>query len=51
VGADAGGITWVEVAGDADRISAWIGDARLPVRVLDGPPALLGVGIGSRDLR
>ena len=50
-GADAGGITWVEVAGDADRISAWIGEERLPVRVLEGPPALLGVGVGDRELR
>jgi hypothetical protein len=50
-GADEGGITWVEVAGDRDRISAWLGDARLPLRILDGPPALLGVGVGDRELR
>jgi hypothetical protein len=48
---DAGGITWVEVAGDAARLRAWIGDADLPVRVSDGPPALLGIGIGERELR
>ena len=50
-GADRGGITWVEVAGDAERVAAWIGHQPLPVRVVDGPPALLGVGIGDRELR
>ena len=30
---DAGGITWVEVAGDAARLRAWLGGAELPVRV------------------
>ena len=48
---DAGGITWVEVAGDAERLRAWLGGAELPVRVKAGEPALLGVGIGERELR
>ena len=48
---DAGGITWVEVAGDAARLRAWLGGAELPVRVSDGEPALLAVGIGDRELR
>ncbi len=50
-GGDAGGITWVEVSGDADRLRTWLGGAELPVRVSDGEPALLGVGIGDRELR
>ena len=50
-GGDAGGITWVEVAGDADRLRAWLGGAELPVRVHDGEPGLLAVGIGDRELR
>jgi len=50
-GGDAGGITWVEVAGDARRLRGWLGDADLPVRVADGDPAVLAVGIGDRTLR
>ena len=48
---DAGGITWVEVAGDGDRLRTWVGGAELPVRLRAGEPALLGVGIGARELR
>jgi hypothetical protein len=49
---DAGGITWIELRGDAQRLAAWLGEgARLPVRVVPGPPAVLGVGIGGRELR
>ena len=50
-GGDAGGIAWVEVSGDAARLRAWLGGAELPVRVTDGEPALLAVGIGDRELR
>jgi hypothetical protein len=50
-GGDAGGIGWVEVCGDAERLRAWLGGAELPVRVTDGEPALLAVGIGERELR
>ena len=48
---DAGGITWVELRGDPARLQAWLGGAELPLRVTDGEPALLGVGIGDRELR
>jgi hypothetical protein len=48
---DAGGITWVEVAGDAARLEHWLGGARLPVRVVPGTPAVRAVGIGRRELR
>ena len=48
---DAGGITWVELRGDAARLQGWLGGAELPLRVSDGEPALLGVGIGDRELR
>ena len=51
VGGNARGLTWVEVAGDRARIEAWLGGADLPVRVREGEPALLGVGIGDRELR
>ena len=49
-GGDAGGITWVEVAGDAARLDAWLGGAELPLRVRPGAPALLAVGIGEQQL-
>lgn len=52
-GADgsAGGITWVEVAGDGARLEAWLGRSGLPVRVVDGSPGVRAVGIGERELR
>jgi hypothetical protein len=50
-GADLPGISWIEVAGDAARLRTWLGGAELPVRVVDGAPAVLAVGIGERELR
>jgi hypothetical protein len=50
-GGDAGGIAWVEVSGDAARLRAWLGGAELPVRVTEGEPAVVAVGIGERELR
>ena len=49
---DAGGIEWIEVAGDSDRLKAWVSGARLPVRLVDGVPAVCaGGGGGGRILR
>jgi hypothetical protein len=50
-GGAAGGLAWVEVAGDAERLREWLGGAGLPVRVRPGEPALLAVGAGERELR
>jgi Glyoxalase-like domain len=47
-GADPGGIAWLEVAGDAARLAGWLGGAELPLRVVDGPPAVRALGIGER---
>jgi hypothetical protein len=47
----AGGIEWLEVAGDPDRLHAWLGGAQLPVRMVEGAPAVRAVGIGERILR
>ena len=47
----AGGIEWIEVAGDPARLDTWLGGAQLPVRVVEGAPALRAVGIGGRILR
>jgi hypothetical protein len=49
-GAD-GGIAWLEVAGDAERLRAWLDGAALPVRVVDGPPGVRAMGVGDRELR
>jgi hypothetical protein len=46
-----GGIDWIEVAGDPDRLDAWLGGARLPVRVVEGAPAVRAVAIGGQILR
>jgi hypothetical protein len=43
-----GGIEWVEVSGDAARLAEWLGGAELPVRVVEGRPAVLSVGIGGK---
>ena len=51
VGNDAGGIAWVEVAGDAPRLERWLGGAALPVRVVEGEDGMRAVGIGERELR
>jgi Glyoxalase-like domain len=48
---DAGGITSIELAGDAARLERWLDGARLPVEVVQGPPAVRSVGIGSRTVR
>ena len=50
-GGDTGGISWIEVAGDAERLAHWLGGARLPVRVTEGAAAVHAVGIGDRELR
>jgi Glyoxalase-like domain len=50
-GRPAAAISWIEVAGDARRIEHWLGGAELPVRVVDGEPAVRAVGIGGRELR
>jgi hypothetical protein len=51
VGADVGGITWVEVAADAERLERRLGGADLPLRIVEGTPGLRAMGIGDRELR
>ncbi len=45
------GIAWLEVAGDAARLRDWLSGADMPVRVVDGTPGVVAVGIGDRELR
>ena len=44
---DAGGIAWIEVAGDGERLRSWLDGAELPVRIVDGPPGVRAVGLGD----
>jgi Glyoxalase-like domain len=46
-----GGIEWIELAGDGERLSAWLDGAELPVGIVDGPPAIRAVRIGGRVIR
>ena len=48
---DAGGLTWIEVAGDEQRLNDWLGGAELPIRVVEGAPAVRAIGIGEREFR
>ena len=42
-------LTWLEVAGERARIEAWLGpDHGLPLRIVDGAPALRAIGIGTQ---
>ena len=42
-------LTWLEVSGDRARIEAWLGpDHGLPLRIVDGAPALRAIGIGAQ---
>ncbi|MFP5364531.1 MAG: VOC family protein [Thermoleophilia bacterium] len=50
-GGDAGGISWIELVGDPPRLTRWLGAAELSVRIKEGPPAVVAVGIGDRELR
>jgi hypothetical protein len=51
VDGDAGGITWIEVAGDAARLEQWLDHSPLPLRVVPGPAAVRAVGVGQREFR
>jgi hypothetical protein len=48
---DAGGLKWIEVAGDEARLRDWLGGAELDVRVVAGEPAVRAIGIGDREFR
>ena len=43
------GLSWVELAGDKDRLREWLGDAELPIRVADGNPGIRRVAIATSD--
>jgi hypothetical protein len=51
IGGDAGGIRWVELAGDRGGLERRLNRADLPVRVVEGPIGVVAVGIGDAELR
>lgn len=46
---EARGIAWVEVAGDREAMTSWLGVAELDVRFVDGEPGVRSVGIATAD--
>jgi Glyoxalase-like domain len=48
---EGGGIEWIEVAGDPRKLADWLGGASLPVRVSEGEPGVLAVGVGGQTVR
>ncbi|MDA0183067.1 VOC family protein [Solirubrobacter phytolaccae] len=44
-------LTFIEVAGDADRLGRWLDGADLGVRVVDGAPAVRAIGLGEQTFR
>lgn len=45
----ANGIDWIEVGGDPERLSAWLGGADLPIRVVDEEPEVRRVALRTAD--
>jgi hypothetical protein len=41
------GIAWIELACDLQVLREWLGDAEVDVRLGEGPPSLLAVGIAT----
>jgi hypothetical protein len=41
----------VDVAGDREALERRLGDADLPVKVVEGPSGVRAMGIGDRELR
>jgi catechol 2,3-dioxygenase-like lactoylglutathione lyase family enzyme len=43
------GIAWVEVGGDAEQLSEWLGDEELPIRVMSDEPGIRRVAVATPD--
>ena len=50
-GGEAGGITWLEVAGDRDALARRLGGGQLPVTVVVGSVGVVAIGIGDTEFR
>ena len=44
-------LDWIEVSGDETHIRDWLGEHDLPLRIVDGPPAVRAIGVGGRAFR
>jgi hypothetical protein len=44
-------LAWAVSGVDVPEVGKWLAGALLPVRVVDGAPAVRAVGIGERELR
>ena len=45
----AGGIAWVEVGGDVERLRGWLGGEQIPIRVVDAAPGVHRVAISTAE--
>jgi hypothetical protein len=43
------GIAWIELAGDSSTLSDWLGDANVPLNVVEGTPGIRAVGIATAE--
>lgn len=46
---DVRGLSWIEVAGDDARLTAWLGGADVPIRVVAGEPGVRAVAVELAD--
>jgi Glyoxalase-like domain len=53
--ADPGGIAWIEVSAEEERLRDWLGDSDVPVRITEGDPAIhraaIDTGVAELVLR
>jgi catechol 2,3-dioxygenase-like lactoylglutathione lyase family enzyme len=41
-------LDWIEVSGDPQRLSEWLDGAELPIRIIEGEPAVRAISIGGK---
>ena len=45
------GISWIEVACDPTSLDRWLRPHTLPIRLADGDPGVLAIGVGDHEIR
>ncbi|MFN8160571.1 MAG: VOC family protein [Solirubrobacterales bacterium] len=43
------GYEWIEVSANGAELREWLGPSELPLRVVEGPPSIRSVGIGTEN--